>query len=387
MNKTIKQWMMPVFGLAVGISFVAAEAYAAKESVDLTGRARGWLKSGSTQEDKDGKSISKMEFEADARIGVTVSTTEGDWTGAAMAELATHEAGRNNDATGPLGYRDAWASIGNKSFDLKVGRQWHGDYCVTAYYPIGLGGGDCVGGLLARDQGASVSLKGLPVSLSASFVARTQEMKAGNDRRVGINDQGTKDVLTDDAIEILPKVNAVVGNVTGFNVRGSAEVAGATISAIFGSKDIKGSKELSGGDSAAATAEGMKDNNQRFGLLGAYTFGNITVSGGFGSNTQTTNTGVANADDVKTTAGKFLIAGAFDLGDGMGVGGFIDQTNTKADTTGAKTSTLQNLTLGFQKSFASTNANIGFHQQTKNDEEDGNYTAFSGFALGLQSSF
>ena len=382
MKKTIKQWIMPAFAVLLGVSFVASEAYAAKEEVDLSGRARGWLKSGSTQADKDGKSISQIDFQADARIGISISTTQGDWTGAAMAEIGSHDSGNNILGSGGVGYRDAWASIANQTFELKVGRQWHGDYCVTAYYPIGVGGSDCVGGLLGRDQGASVGLKGLPVALNLSLVARTEELQAEVKEVKAEEDAGDKTILAVDGVP------AIVGNVMGFNLRGSADVGGgASVSFIFGSKGIKGSKELSGGDNADPTAEGRKDDQQRIGLLGKYVVGNITLSGGFQTNNQTTNDGKADSKDLKKSAAKFILAGAFDLGDGMGVGSFFDQTSTKADTDGAKADTVQNITLSFKKSFASTDATVGFHQQTKDEGETGGYAAFSGFALGLASNF
>lgn len=343
----IGRLLMPVFAVTVGVSFVAAEVYAAKESVDLTGRARGWYQNVSSKADDDADSVSNSEFRADARMGITIKTTQGGWTGSAKAELETH-----NDGDGgaySTGYRDTWAQIENNTFALRVGRQWHGDYCVSAYAPIKFAGDDCVGGLIGRTQGASVSIKGLPVSLDASFI--------------------DVDVDKDDKI--------------GFNGRVGFKVMNASVNALYEGTNQEGNKDR-GGIKKKTQDVGL------FGILGKMPVGKMTLSGGYEYRTTSTNSGEAKAKDKDDTRTEIKAAAAFDLGDGMGVGGFYNMTTTDHDEKGRDNTVVSEFTVGFAKKFASTTMNAGyFNSRTEADstlaKNDGAYE--TGFAAGFQSNF
>ncbi len=397
----IKQLLLPAFTVAVGMSFVAAEVKAAKENVDFTGRARGWYVSSSDKADskkstkatKATKTISNTQFKADGRMGFQLSETEGDWTGSAKAELESHNDG--SDGAYTTGYRDVWAQVENKMFAVRVGRQWHGDFCVTAYYPLGVGGDDCIGGLLDRTQGVKFSSKGLPVSLNFNYVDVDAE---GNSDTTGYG-----------------------GNVTW-------SMKSLTVNGIYESKDTAGNKDKGGNKDKTAS-------DARFGILGTYVLGKLTFSGGYESTKTSSNQGTpktaavdaVDAVTVTSIAGNpveikpavaamaakakskdidddqtFIVAAvAFDLGNGMGVGAFLDRTQTNTNTKMLdKNEKLKSMddtiktqyTLSFEKAFPVATATVGYHSssQTAHKGRTGTYAdgkTSAGIAVGLKASF
>lgn len=143
-------------------SFVGSEIAIASDvdnALKFQGRVRGWYESSSKKENSDADTISETKFQASSRIGVCGKTVKGDWTAKVKLEIEAHEQKTPGDVSTTA--RDASITIGNKSFDVKLGRQWMPDFAGNNTYSAMNSAEETVGGL-GRTEGAVLTIKSLP---------------------------------------------------------------------------------------------------------------------------------------------------------------------------------------------------------------------------------
>lgn len=331
----IKQLLLPAFAAAVGISFVAAEVKAAQENMSFTGRARGWYVSSSTKANDDADTISNTQFKGDSRLGAQGSTTKGDWTGSAKAEI---------DSAG-FSKRDMWAQIGNKSFDARLGRMYFGDACVTASYPVGVGGSDCIGGALGRSEGVKITLKGLPVGLDVSYM----DVDSGADDK------------------------------TGFRGHASFSAMNASFHLTYTSVNTS----ENGDRSDDGSSDGDSSSNSPS-ILVTIPVGKLTLSGAYENTSTSTDDG---SGDVDTGKNKLILAANIGFGGDMSLGAFYNSTRTTSDDIDDEVT--NTLTVGFKKQFPGTKLTVGYHNSNTSADETASNDGASetSFAVGMQYGF
>ncbi|MBF0279890.1 MAG: hypothetical protein HQM13_18990 [SAR324 cluster bacterium] len=327
----IKKLLLPAFAAAVGISFVAAEVYAAQENVNFRGRARGYYVSSSSKANSDADTISNTQFKADSRFGMDMSSKMGDWT--AKGRVAIDSSGFSK--------RDQYVMVGNKSFDVRMGRMYFGDACVTASYPIPGGAGDCVGAALGRSEGVQVYIKGLPVSLDVSYM----DVDDGADDKTGFRGKVGFSAMNADIVLQYTSVN-------------TAE---------------------NGDRSADGTDDGSSSSNAPS-IMVTVPIGKVTLSGGYETWANTMDDGNTSVDTGKNA---LIVAANVEFGADMSVGAMYNSTTETADDVDdTKTGTLQ---VGFKKKIGGATVNLGYlSSNTTADDTAGNDGAASTeFQIGM----
>lgn len=342
MKFSSKSIFSTIFAASLAFSVFGADVAHAKDvdnDLSFQGRVRGWYESSSTKANSDADSVSETKFQASSRLGVTGKTVKGDLTAKVKLEIEAHE--QNTPGTVSTTARDAWVSAGNKSVDLKLGRQWMPDFGGNNTYSAMNSPEDTVGGL-GRTEGGVLSIKTVP-NLDLKFVY----------------------------VDVVDGINDVTAYQPFVSYKVNDQV---TLAANFTSKSVE-ENEDKGGDTDNRT-----DMNQ-FTVFGKAEIDQYAPYIGFESSSITE--GKAGADDEDIGVTKLMVGIDAGLGNDMGV--YVEYINTTEIPDEGDDVVTNNIAVALEKKIAHVELQVGYNNKTvsagDNEEKDGaeNNSIVAGF--------
>lgn len=340
MKKFVRNILFSAFLTVVGFGTVHAEDI--DNELDFQGRIRAWYQSSSEKANSDADSISDSKFQASSRIGVSGKTVKGDWTAKVKLEVEAHE--EKTPGVVSTTTRDASVTVGNKSFDLKLGRQWMPDFGGNNTYSA-MNSAEATVGELGRTEGAVLTLKSIP---KATLQLVYFDVVSTGKVNTLVNGENKEIDKSYDITAYAPVISYEVNDKL-------------TVSASYASHS-----KVENEDKSEAGNSDNSENKSGFAVFGIMDLGKAAPYIGYDSYDITKS--AAGADDEDSSITHLLAGVDVGLGDDMGVHAEYFATTETPDEGDDVVTT--NLSLAFEKTIANTEVQVGYNTESVSAGDD-----------------